>query len=110
MDVCQVTNFPLATGYIPNPAPNMTDDYEFSECPGVTAYEGGDFPSTISNIIFYGCALPDAEINKVLAAAVAGGVNGASIDLTGALMGEPTGQGLLDKAALELDGCTVDTN
>ena len=47
-----------------------------------------------------GCALTAATVNAILANAVANGMTGGTIDLSGGTSAAPTGQGILDKAYL----------
>ena len=59
---------------------------------------------------FDNCALSAASVNHILARAVASGVTSASIVMDNGTSVAPTGQGILDKAALLLAGNNVDTN
>lgn len=58
-----------------------------------------------------GCALTAATVNAILANAVANGMTGGTIDLSGGTSAAPTGQGILDAIYLvDILGNTVDTN
>lgn len=57
---------------------------------------------------FSGAAITNT--NQILAEAVASGVSGGTLDLSGGTNAAPTGQGLIDKATLILAGWTVTTN
>ena len=60
---------------------------------------------------FSGCALPAATVNFILhRCALFGAGNGGSLNLSGGTNAAPTGQGLVDKAALIADGASVLTN
>jgi len=59
---------------------------------------------------FNGCALDATSVNLVLARCVAAGVTTCTIDLSGGTNSAPTGQGIVDAAALVLAGNTVTTN
>lgn len=60
--------------------------------------------------LFNGCAFPAELVNFILARLRASNVVGVAINLTGGTNAAPTGQGLLDKAALITAGNTVNTN
>ena len=57
-----------------------------------------------------GCALDATSINHILARLVASGVTTCNVTLSGGTNAAPTGQGIIDKAALILAGNTVTTN
>lgn len=57
-----------------------------------------------------GCAFNAASVNGILARYVAAANTGSTIDLSGGTSAAPTGQGIIDKAALILAGNTVSTN
>lgn len=60
---------------------------------------------------FSGCALSAASVNHVLARAVANaGFTSGAVRLIGGTNAAPTGQGIVDSAALTLRGVTVTTN
>jgi hypothetical protein len=63
-----------------------------------------------SVITFIGCALSETSVDAILSALVQGIVTNCSIDLSGGTNSAPSAQGLLDKATLETNGCTVTTN
>ena len=65
--------------------------------------------NAIEHIVING-NLPDTEVNAILANAVTNGMAGGTIFLQYAGNAAPTGQGLLDKAALLLAGNAVTTN
>ena len=67
-------------------------------------------PTDGTNISLSGCALDAATVNLILARCVAAGVTTCTIDLSGGTNSPPTGQGILDAAALVLAGNTVTTN
>jgi hypothetical protein len=79
---------------------------------GLTAYTSSTIATTCISFVANNCALPSAEINKILADFV---VNLASrpavgtITLNGGSNGAPTGQGLTDKASIIAHGWTVTT-
>lgn len=55
-------------------------------------------------------ALSAASVNHILARGIASGVTSATIDTSGGTSAAPSGQGIVDKAALILAGDTVTTN
>lgn len=59
---------------------------------------------------FNGCALPASFINHILARMVASGVTNITSNLSGGTNAAPSGQGVIDKAALIAAGCTISTN
>lgn len=59
---------------------------------------------------FDACALSAASVNHILSRAVASGVTSCFITLDGGTNAAPTGQGIVDKAALLLAGNSVSTN
>jgi hypothetical protein len=67
-------------------------------------------PTTGKVISFAGCALDVSVVNLILARAVASGMTSGTIDLSGGTSAAPTGQGIIDKAALIAAGVTVTTN
>ena len=68
-------------------------------------------PTDGAIINFSDCALTAASVNHILARAIAnaGYVTGI-INTSGGTSAAPSGQGIADKAALILRGCTVTTN
>jgi hypothetical protein len=73
---------------------------------------------SIPNLIFgdpaflncFGCALDAASVNLILARCVASGLTTSTIDISTGTSAAPSGQGIIDKAALILAGNTVFTN
>lgn len=57
-----------------------------------------------------GCALNAASINQILSRGIASSLSSFAFILNGGTNAAPTGQGLLDKAALIAAGCSVTTN
>ena len=67
-------------------------------------------PTDGRNLLFDGNALDATSVNLVLARCVAAGVTTCTINLSGGTNSAPTGQGIIDAAALVLAGNTVTTN
>lgn len=61
-------------------------------------------------IDFTDCALNAASVNGLLARGVASTITGATFELAGGTNAAPTGQGITDKATLQGQGNTVNTN
>ena len=78
------------------------------------AFETVIMPTThsLTSIVFTLCNLSEDTVNHVLANAVANGMTGGTIILNDGTSAAPTGQGLIDKAALEatVPPNTVTTN
>ena len=68
--------------------------------------------NSLTNITMGACAFPASVVNAILANAVANGMTGGTIELQGGTSATPTGQGILDKAALQatVPPNTVTTN
>lgn len=62
------------------------------------------------NYRFDNCALNAASVNHILARGVASGITSTLIDLSAGTNAAPTGQGVIDKAALITAGNSVSTN
>ena len=63
-----------------------------------------------TNVSFINCALSAESVNHILARCVASGLTTSTINLSGGTSAAPSGQGILDKATLIGNGCTVTTN
>lgn len=86
-------------------------DVTISGNPNLTTFSAPNWlPTDGTSLDFSACALTAASVNSVLASCIASGVTTCVIDLSGGTNAAPTGQGLLDKAALILAGNTVTTN
>lgn len=71
---------------------------------------GALYPNSF-NVDMFGCALNAASVNQIIhrAAANPSGVSG-SMNLTGGSSAAPTGQGIIDKNALNAAGYSINTN
>lgn len=80
-------------------------------CPSLTAVNVPNilFQNGIT-IDFSGCALTSSSVNQILSRAEFDSLSTAVIKLSGGTNAAPTGQGLIDKATLISNGCTVATN
>lgn len=67
-------------------------------------------PTDGASITFIGCALNETSVNHILSRCVAAGLTTSIINLSGGTSAAPSGQGILDKATLIGNGCTVTTN
>jgi len=89
----------------------LTDGAYFSDNIGITGLAvGATFPSTITAFYADGCALTESAVDAILAALVTAGVVNCDINLSGGTNAPPSASGLVSKAALELEGCTVTVN
>lgn len=80
-------------------------------CPNlVTLHFPMLLPTNGVGLFFNDDALDAASVNHILARCVAAAVTTCTIDLSGGTNAAPTGQGIVDSAALTLAGNTVSTN
>ena len=94
---------------------NITGDNIFivsgSTCPLLTTWNAPNwFVSDSFSIDLSANALNAASVNQVLARGVASGVLSCQFTLNGGTNAAPSGQGIVDKAALIVAGNTVNTN
>jgi hypothetical protein len=89
------------------------DRIEFAGCPALETWPiFTNLSELVGDMILTDCAVPSAVVNSVLAklAAIGWAEPGKTCDLTGTTNAGPTGQGLIDKAALIAAGANVLTN
>ena len=98
------------TSSIPSLAANTALQYFLCGSNQLTSYTGGGVSNTLSTFDASTNQLPAAAINSILADFVAAGRAGGTLTLNGTGNAAPTGQGLIDKAALSGLGWTVTTN
>lgn len=83
----------------------------FNGCTSLTTVTVPNWiPSDPTTIRFDNCALLAASVNQILARCVASGMVASTIDLSGGTNAAPTGQGIIDKAALIAAGNSCVTN
>lgn len=91
------------------PLISTTSHIEITDNPALTTITLDD-ELTATALDFTNNALNSATVNAVLAALVAAGNSSGTVDFSGGTNESETGQGVLDKAALEGLGWTVTTN
>lgn len=93
------------------PALNTPGDVDWSGCTSLTTIS---IPSQVFlNMTLWdirGCALSASTVNHILARAAASGTTNLNLKLEGGTSAAPTGQGIVDKAALITAGNTITTN
>lgn len=94
---------------------HCNDGFEGGSCTNLTSITFGAAPVWVDDltgpsISFDFCALNAATINRILAICVANGWSTGFIKLDAGTNSPPTGQGVIDKATLIGNGCTVVTN
>lgn len=89
----------------------VSSPIDIRDCPLFTTINVPQWlPSNGDSVVFTGNALTTESINHILARCVAAGVTTCNIELQDGTNAAPTGQGLIDKAALITAGNTVTTN
>jgi hypothetical protein len=88
---------------------------ELVDFSGLTSLNLSSMIQLIGGLSLSGCALPSANVNAILARLVLctdleGNPWAGFADFSGGTNGAPTGQGLIDKAALITRGATITTN
>ncbi len=68
------------------------------------------FYAACSSMIFFGLALPQAQVDAILLACVNGGLANGSLDMSGGSTAGPSGTGAANAAILIGNGWTVHTN
>lgn len=94
--------------------PNLTSigfSFLFNSCTNLVTVSMPNVIYTDGNTIDLDAdALSAASVNEILARGVASGLTSEFIDLSGGTNAAPSGQGIVDKATLIGNGCTVNTN
>jgi hypothetical protein len=108
------------TGTVPSLPASLTNGLEmFQGCIGVDNYNAGTLANTTCTQwtnAFFGCALPSASVNAILAdfrtAHTNGTINAANLllGISGGTNGAPTDQGITDRTFLVGLGAVIATN
>lgn len=109
---CNVSNNNL-TGNIPALTTNVLLTQIVVSGQAISGYTASTLSTTLTSFLAIGCALSAAAVNQILADFVtnlAARPGVGTINLSGGTNAAPTGQGLIDKAAIQAHGWTVTTN
>jgi hypothetical protein len=109
---CNVSNNNLS-GNIPSLTTNVLLAQIVVSGQAISGYTASTISTTLTSFLAIGCALVVASVNQILADFVtnlAARPAAGTINLSGGTNAAPTGQGLIDKAAIQAHGWTVTTN